>query len=113
QSSLFRAKGLIDTLDDNCARFEFIKTAQGSIPVVTENENFKVTNVINGFGIMDISTTRNVPVHFFSSVEQKLTLHFPDDVTKPGLHYINSFFTLESIQHRKNSNNSKKNKKVK
>ncbi|TAL70693.1 MAG: hypothetical protein EPN82_01860 [Bacteroidetes bacterium] len=112
QSSLFRAKGIVDTLGDKCSRFEFIKTGQGSIPVVTEKEQFKVTNVINGFGVMDISITRNLPVHFYSSVEQKLTLHFPNDVTKPGLHYINSYFTLESLKHKKINNNIKKIKKV-
>ncbi len=112
QSSLFRAKGIVDTLGDLSSRFEFIKTAQGNIPVITDKEQFNVTNIISGFGIMDISTTRFIPVHFYSTIEQKLTLHFPDNVTKPGLHYINSYFTLESIKHKKINNNIKNNKKV-
>jgi len=112
QSSLFRVKGIVDTLGDKCSRFEFIKTAQGSIPVFTDKEQFKVTNIINGFGVMDISTTRFIPVHFFSTVEQKLTLQFPDDITKPGLHYITTNFTLDSIKHKKINNSIKKNKKV-
>lgn len=113
QSSLFRAKGIIDTLGDKCSRIEFIKTGQGNIPVVTENDKFNVTNIISGFGVMDISATRNIPVHFYATLEQKLTLHFPNNVTKPGLHYINSYFTLESVKHKKTGNNYRKNRKGK
>ncbi|MGA2296954.1 MAG: hypothetical protein ABSG15_05325 [FCB group bacterium] len=101
ETLLCRARENIDTLNEKCMRFEFIKTGQGNMKVMTEKEPIQVTSVINGFGKLDISMTKFIPIHFFCTLEQKLTLHFADNTTKPGLHYINANFTLESIKHYK------------
>jgi hypothetical protein len=112
QSSLLRARKPLDTLGDSCNSFEFIKTGQGTYYLNTNTEKLAVTIILNGFGVMDISTTRFIPVHFYSTVEQNLTIHEPDDVTKPGKHQISTNFTLLSIKHKKINNNIKRNKKV-
>lgn len=94
QSSLFRLKGIIDTLDENCIRFEFIKTGQGSVRTIVENQQLRVTNVINGFGVLDLSANRGIPIHLFSTIEQKLTIHLTEEDKQPGYHFINTNFTL-------------------
>lgn len=94
QSSLFRLKGTVDTLGENCHRLEFIKTGQGSVRTVIDNNQMRVTNVINGFGVLDLSSSKGIPIHLFSTVEQKLTIHLSEEDKQPGYHYINTNFTL-------------------
>lgn len=96
QSSLFRAGGVLDTLEEHCNRFHYIKTGQGSYKVVSETDTFRVTNIITGYGVYDISSTKNIPVHYFATVEQKLTISAGDEEPKPGMHYIGTYYTLES-----------------
>jgi hypothetical protein len=107
ESLLCRAHQKIDTLGDTCSRFEFIKTAQGNIKLYT-TDTIQVSSVVNGFGIYTISEKRNIPVHYFSTVEQKLTMTFPDGDVKPGIHFQNVYFTLESLKHAKLKTNSGK-----
>lgn len=94
QSSLFRLKGTIDTLGEKCTRLEFIKTGQGSVRTIIDNNQMRVTNVINGFGVFDLSSSRGIPIHLFSTIEQKLTIHLSEEDKQPGYHYINTNFTL-------------------
>jgi hypothetical protein len=119
QTSLFRAMEPKDTLNYDCNRFQFIKTSQGNYKVKTEEDTIQVTSIINGYGIMFIGKTRNIPIHFLCTIEQKLTLHFKNNIDKPGWHYINSFFSLldykEGVKISKpvNSTNKKYKKKYK
>lgn len=94
QSSLFRLKGTIDTLNENCIRLEYIKTGQGSVRTIVDNAQLRVTNVINGFGVFDISSTRGIPIHLFSTIEQKLTIHLTEEDKQPGYHYISTAYSL-------------------
>lgn len=96
-STLYRAKGYLDTLGYNCKRLEFIRTGQGSVKIITENDSFKVTNIINSYGTLDISTDYNIPVYFFSNIEQKLTIHISDDFKKPGQHFIHIEYLIEKF----------------
>ena len=107
ESLLCRAHKRLDTLGDTCSRFEFIKTAQGNIKLYT-NDTLQVTCIVSGFGIYTLSEKRNIPVHYFSTVEQKLTMTFPDGNVKPGMHYQNVYFKLESFKHAKSKTNSSK-----
>jgi hypothetical protein len=100
QSSLFRAKPPIDTLNEHCNRFEFIKTGQGSVKLLTSTDSMRVTNVLKAFGTMEISTDKFFPVHFMSITDQKLTVQFADGVEKKGFHYLQSDFTLEAWRRR-------------
>ena len=95
QTSLFRALPDIDTLDFYCNRLNYIKTAQGSYKIQTDNDTMRVTNIITGYGVMDINSEFHIPVHYQSTVEQKLTISIGNEEPKPGWHYIASFFTLE------------------
>jgi len=117
QSSLFRLKGTIDTLNENCIRLEFIKTGQGSVRTIIDNNQLRVTNVINGFGVFDLSATREIPIHFFSTVEQKLTIHLTEEDKQPGYHYINTNYTLidykQYVPPKKDNKKNKPTKKIK
>lgn len=97
-SSFFRAKGIIDTLGEKCSRFEYIKTGQGSYELVMSRDTFFVTNVVNGYGKYDISNLNLVPLHYFATIEQKLTLNLPNGSKMPGLHFISSDFTLIKLK---------------
>jgi hypothetical protein len=96
QSSLFRAKQPIDTLNEHCNRLEFIKTGQGSVKLLTSTDSIRVTNVHKAFGTMEISIEKCLPVHFITITDQKLTIQFADGVEKKGFHFIQSDFTLEA-----------------
>lgn len=100
-SSFFRAKGIIDTLGEKCNRFEYIKTGQGSYELVMSGDTFLVTNVVNGYGKYDISNINLVPLHYFATIEQKLTLNLPNGSKMPGLHFISSDFTLIELKRKK------------
>lgn len=95
QSSLLRARDFLDTLDEHCKRFEYIKTGQGSLQIKSGGESLLVTNVINGYGEMYFSSVNDVPVYYMGKVEQKLKLKFADESEKPGFHFIVSTYTLE------------------
>ncbi|HPI20165.1 MAG TPA: hypothetical protein PKY56_07320 [Candidatus Kapabacteria bacterium] len=100
QISLNRVKGRIDTLDFNCNRFDYIKTAQGSVETVYGNGSFFTTVVVNSHGIMDISSKHFFPVHYYSTIEQKLIMHYSDSQKIKGWHYITTNFTLEKNENK-------------
>ncbi|MFH1051589.1 MAG: hypothetical protein V1779_11770 [bacterium] len=104
QSSLFRAEKPVDTLDEHCNRLNYIKTAQGSYKVESEMDTFRITNIITGYGVYDLSIEKQIPIHYFATVEQKLTISVGNEEPKPGMHYIGTYYTLESYkQGKKNS----------
>jgi hypothetical protein len=114
QSSLFRVLENIDTLGYICNRLSFIKTAQGSYQVNSGEDNYKITNIVNGYGTMDFSVEKSIPVHFLVTAEQKLQITIGDDEPIPGWHYIFSYFTLIDYKEGQiKSNNKQKNKKNK
>jgi len=95
-SALFKSNRKLDTLDHKCVDLEFIRTGQGSVGIVTEDTKIKATNVINSAGNIYISEELNIPIFYRMTQEQKLTLHFPNDIHKPGWHYTNISYTLDS-----------------
>lgn len=99
QSTLYQMKSPIDTLNDSCVNIEFIKTGQGSITLNEPNGINKMNSIINSFGKIYISRTRNLPVYFFNTIEQKLTIIGSEGEEQKGWHYITSHFTLKQIKH--------------
>ncbi len=95
QSSLFRAISYVDTLDERCARFQYIKTGQGSYKVVANKDTIKATCRVNGFGRYDISVEKKVPLAYYATIEQKLRLFVGEKQTKVGWHYLNSEYVLD------------------
>ncbi|MFC2131487.1 hypothetical protein ACFLSQ_08630 [Bacteroidota bacterium] len=98
QSSLFRALPAIDTLDEHCNRLSYIKTAQGSYQVKSGPDTIRVTNIITGYGVLDISSDKHIPVHYLATVEQKMTISIGNNEPKPGWHYIASYYTLDNYK---------------
>ncbi len=101
QFSLFRINPRIDTLNEHCANIEFVKSAQGSVLGTTAGINLNVTSVINGFGNMYLSLDKYIPIYFYATVEQKLSIYIPNEEPKPGWHYIASTFILEKYSKAK------------
>ncbi len=98
QSTLFRARKNLDTLNEKCSSFEFIKTGQGSVRVNDGKTSMLVSSIINSFGVLDISIEKKIPVHFYYTVEQKLTIQVAPDDKQQGWHYITSNFTLHQFK---------------
>ncbi len=112
---LYSNQGTIDTLNENCNRLEFIKTSQGSItlpPEKGQKEGLRITSVIASGGVLDISNSRNIPIHIMQTMEQKLSIHKSKDDIIPGKHYITTFSTLTSYN-KFLDKNIKKNNKIK
>jgi hypothetical protein len=96
-TTLFRSKINLDTLGFDVNRFEYVRTGQGSVDLSTTTDSFRITNVINSYGIYDISTELWIPVHFRGAVEQVLTIHTEDFEPKKGNHYIFTEYTLDRL----------------
>ncbi|MDQ1265456.1 MAG: hypothetical protein QG635_606, partial [Bacteroidota bacterium] len=95
QMSFYRMYDKFDTLGQTCYKLEFIKTGQGSVWLDTKEDSIRITNIINGYGELALSVDKMIPVHYFGTVEQKLTIHLADGTEKPGWHYINTKYTLD------------------
>jgi hypothetical protein len=98
QTSLFRSRENLDTLEESCNQLEFIKTGQGSIRLNEAGGNIRITNIINGYGKLLISIDNQIPIHFLSTLEQKLTIEMENGSKKPGWHYIHTAYTLDSYK---------------
>ena len=98
QSSLFRARKPIDTLGYFCKRIEYIKTAQGSYELPVDKKKITVNSIVNGYGTLDISDSLLIPVHMYSTSEEKLYLIFDDDNQQNGWHFINTDWVLKDYQ---------------
>ncbi len=90
---LYKMYGELDTLGEIVERAEFIRTGQGAIKMVNEEGTMQVSCVINSYGVIDISKSKKIPIHLFTTVEQKLTIRTGED-SKVGVHYIHTNFTL-------------------
>lgn len=97
QSTLFRARQPIDTLGHNCTRFSFIKTANGAINVLSDEQLMRTEATLSGSGLFTMSKKDWIPVHFFANLEQKLLIFYPDQDEIPGQHYISTDWTLETF----------------
>lgn len=110
---LFNNRGRLDTLGCEVNRLDFVKTAQGSITYPDPKQPMRVTNIVAGSGTMDIGIGRQVPIHFYQTQEQKLTIHLPNDVEKPGKQFTTSYFTLDFYREYQAPKKSGKSKKIK
>ncbi|MFN3780876.1 MAG: hypothetical protein ACK4SO_01720, partial [Candidatus Kapaibacteriota bacterium] len=52
-----------------------------------------ISAIINSYGFLDVSKDKMIPVHLFTTVEQKLTFA-SNDTESTGRHYIYCNFTL-------------------
>lgn len=96
-NNLFRAGADIDTLDYKCSQFRFVRTANGSFSMKTNEQSIATTVVINSGGNLMISKELQIPIHLFQTIEQKLRVYLSEDSVKIGTHFSNTTFVLESI----------------
>lgn len=97
QSSLMRARNPLDTLDQECVRFSYIKTGNGAVNVLTNSQRIRTEVSIAGSGMMTISKKDAIPVHYFVNMEQKLKIFYPEQDEIPGQHFISSDWTLDTF----------------
>jgi len=109
QVSLFRLHPPVDTFGVKCAKLEYVKTGQGVVNTYQAGKSINVTSRVSGYGEYYLSLEQNIPIYYFATVEQKLTIHLPNGMEQPGEHKLSSYYTLESISKAKNNKNIKKN----
>ncbi|QLH53721.1 MAG: hypothetical protein CH6_1979 [Candidatus Kapaibacterium sp.] len=90
---LFKMIGEIDTLGEKVIRSEFIRTGQGSLKMQNQLGEILLTAVINSYGYLDVSKEKSVPIHLFTTVEQKLNIKSDENIST-GKHFIHSNYTL-------------------
>ncbi len=102
QKFISKPERVLDTLGYSCVHILTAVTSQGSIRVSNIQDDseimYRTTSIQNGHTSLDISIDYHVPVHFFSTEEQKLTLHFGNNKKQPGVHYINTFCSLSEFR---------------
>lgn len=98
--SSMRARPNIDTLGQLCNRLENTVTAQGgffsSTPAPVKS-TIKSNSIIAAFGIMDISSTLHIPIHYFGTAELKINVKSMSNGQNSQTqvkHFIASRFTL-------------------
>jgi hypothetical protein len=89
----YKMVGELDTLGETVIRSEFIRTGQGFLKMQNPSGEMTVTAVINSYGYLDVSKDKKIPLHLFTTVEQKLNFATADNV-RTGKHYIHTNYTL-------------------
>ncbi|MFN3307137.1 MAG: hypothetical protein ACK42Z_08135 [Candidatus Kapaibacteriota bacterium] len=90
---LFKMLGEVDTLGEKVVRSEFIQTGQGFLRLSNPAGELTISAIINSYGFLDVSKDKMIPIHLFTTVEQKLTFD-SNDTESTGRHYIYCNFTL-------------------
>jgi len=94
--ALFKTTKSVDTLGFDCNRLQYAKTAKSGVDLLQIGTKTSIFVVSNSFGKLAISTKYKVPVHFFSTIEQKLQIvndTNPEKIVQ-GKHHIMSNATL-------------------
>jgi len=104
-ASLFRTLPEIDTLGFKCNRLQYAKTGKSSVELRQIGTKTSIFVVSNSFGKLAISKSLKVPIHFFSTIEQKLQIindTNPNTIIT-GKHHITSNVSLVRLNqmHRK------------
>lgn len=105
QTSMMRVVGDNDTLGYEGKKFRFIKTAQGFYYLFSKNDTTEIFARINSGGYITFTDSTNIPLHYFSTIEQKLKITDSKGNETPGWHFISSDFTLDKFI-RKDTNDT-------
>jgi hypothetical protein len=103
--ALFRTSKSLDTLGFACNRLQYAKTAKSGVDLLQIGTKTSIFVVSNSFGKLAIGTKYKVPVHFFSTIEQKLQITNdtnPDEIIT-GKHHITSNTTLLRLNQIRNT----------
>lgn len=98
QNSLFRAMEPKDTLGYPCNRFQYVRTGQGSVSIVTNDVKIYTSSVNVSNGVVFFHKQYSIPVHYFANIEQKLNIEMPDIGKQPGVHYMIINYTLDEYK---------------
>lgn len=97
-TSLVRAQPKIDTLGVLCSAFRFARAGQGTYYLETDREFIHNTSVLNSGVYMKLHSIEFVPVHMFSTMEQKITVHGKEEGDQtPVRHYLTSDMILDKL----------------
>ncbi len=98
QTTMFRALEPLDTLGEHCNRFQISLTGQGVAVVGVEGRKIRTTSIITTYGVMEISTEKHVPIHFFVTSETKLKIETQRGLSTQGKQFNRMNYTLVSYR---------------
>ncbi len=97
-SSLWRAQNDLDTLGHSCISLRYARTGRAAYYVDSPQQFLHVTAILNNGLQMRLDKEDFVPVHIFSTMEQKQEHHEKDsDRTTPVWHYLTIDYVLEKM----------------
>ncbi|MES2765271.1 MAG: hypothetical protein V4642_05355 [Bacteroidota bacterium] len=97
-TTMFRALDPVDTLGERCNRFQITLTGQGVSVNGVEGKKIRTTSILTTFGIMEISTEKHIPVHFFVVSETKLKIETQRGQSTQGKQFNRMNYTLVSYR---------------
>lgn len=93
--TLFKFREPLDTLGQEVNRLEFIRTGQASYEFpIKDSEKGTITGKTNEFGLLDISKVDEIPIHYYSTKEIKVSINQKRGRILPGYNYHTTYFTL-------------------
>lgn len=98
QSTLFRAMPSKDTLGYPCYKFQYIRSAQGAVTLLTNDVKIYTSTINISHGEMFFHKEFNIPVHYYANIEQKLTIDMPTTGKQPGVHYMIINYVLDEYK---------------
>jgi hypothetical protein len=101
-TSMMRVVGNLDTLGHYSKRFRYVKSAQAFYYLMEPGDTTEVFARINSGGRLTFSHKLNIPVHYFATIEQRLTFTYSNGREIPGWHFTSTNFTLESFRRKQN-----------
>lgn len=92
--TLFKFRESLDTLNREVNRLEFIRTGQASYDFPNNGVKSTITAKTNEFGLLDISKNEEIPIHYYSTKEVKVSINNKSGRVLPGYNYYTQYFTL-------------------
>lgn len=99
-TSMMRVVGNLDTLGHYSKRFRYVKSAQAFYYLIKPGDTTEVFARINSGGRITFSKKLNIPIHYFATIEQRLTFTYSNGKEIPGWHFTSTNFTLESFRRK-------------
>lgn len=95
--SYFKAKKPLDTLGYECNKLNYARTGQGDLSINTLELKLQMTSIINSTGNIYFCQNLQIPIFFYQTIEEKLTIYRPDGNKEQGKHFTNTYYKLEYI----------------
>lgn len=92
---LFRFTDKKDTLGYPITRLEYTRAGIGSYNLDLLKGQTNTASTINGFGLLDVAQDTKIPVHHYTTTQQKITVTTPSGRKEKIQHFTEIYYTLD------------------